>query len=177
MKILKGILLILTLIFTLIFIGSLFLPSKYHVERSIVINAPADSIFQYANNLQNMNKWLPFKADYDTTFLITYSSQVEGVGASQKWDGKKLGSGSMKIIKSEPNKLVETEVTLGEGKVKSNGTFLLNETGGGVKITWQDEGSLGFNPVARIFGLFYDKLLGPDYETGLQNLKKICEKK
>jgi hypothetical protein len=177
MKILKGILLILTLIFTLIFISSLFLPSKYHVQRSIVIQAPADSIFQYANNLRNMNKWLPFNAKDDTTFVINYSSQEEGVGASQKWEGKKLGNGSMKIVKSEQDKLVETEVLLGDGKVESRGIFLLKDTSDAVKVTWMDEGKLGFNPVARIFGLFYDRLLGPDYESGLQNLKKICEKK
>jgi hypothetical protein len=177
MIILKRILLILTAIFTLIFIVAMFLPSKYHVERSIVINAPADSVFQYANNLKLMNKWLPFNASYDTTFVITYSSPMEGLGASQKWEGQKLGNGTLKIVKSEQNKLVETEVLLGDGKVKSTGSFLLKDTLNGVKITWKDEGTLGFNPVARIFGLYYERLLGPDYESGLENLKKICESK
>jgi hypothetical protein len=177
MKILKRVLVIVAIVFGVVFIISLFLPSKYHVERYIVINSPMDSLFHNINNLREWNKWIPFNKESDTTFEITYSEPSEGVGASQKWDGKKLGRGNLKIIKSENGKKIEYEESLGDQDFKTNGTFLFKDTANGVKVTWQEEGSNGFNQIARIFGKYYDKLIGGDFERGLENLKKVSEKK
>jgi hypothetical protein len=177
MKILKRILTIVAIAFAAIFILSLFLPSVYHVERSIVITSPMDSVFHNINNLKQWNQWIPFNKDADTTFVITYNDPSEGVGASQKWDGKKLGKGSLKITKSELGKVIEYEESLGDQDFKTTGAFLFKDTINGVKVTWQEEGSNGLNPIARIFGKYYDKLIGGDFERGLENLKKACEKK
>jgi len=37
------------------------------------------------------------------------------------------------------------------------------------------EGDLGRSPLNRWFGLFMDKLVGPDFEAGLANLKRLSE--
>jgi len=37
------------------------------------------------------------------------------------------------------------------------------------------EGDLGHSPVNRWFGLFMDKLVGPDFDAGLANLKRLSE--
>ena len=37
------------------------------------------------------------------------------------------------------------------------------------------EGDLGRSPINRWFGLFMDRLVGPDFEAGLANLKRISE--
>ena len=34
------------------------------------------------------------------------------------------------------------------------------------KVTWSNEGALPFGP-ARLFAVFADRLIGPDYEKGL----------
>jgi hypothetical protein len=34
---------------------------------------------------------------------------------------------------------------------------------------------MGGNPVNRWFGLFMDRLVGPDFEAGLGNLKRVAE--
>ncbi len=177
MKILKNILIIVALTFIITFIGSLFLPSKYVVSRTIKIQAPIDTIFSYTNNLQQWNRWIIFNKDADTTFIIKYSGPEAGIGAKQYWESKKLGKGILQIIESKPNKMVVFEELLGENKFKAIGTFTFDESKDGVLVTWKDEGALGFNPIARIFGLFYDKLIGKDYEAGLQDLKKLCEGK
>ena len=41
--------------------------------------------------------------------------------------------------------------------------------------TWHNEGPLGMNPVARYYGLLMNKMMGPDFETGLHNLKVRVE--
>src|ERR1022692_4161758 len=104
MKILRRILIVVAIVFAAIFILSLLLPSQYHIERSIVIKSPVDSVFHNINNLKKWNEWIPFNNEVDPTFVITYSDPAEGEGAWQKWDGKKMGKGSLKITKSEAGK-------------------------------------------------------------------------
>ena len=49
-----------------------------------------------------------------------------------------------------------------------------NETETGTKITWAFEGTLSY-PVEKWFGLFMDKSLGSQFETGLSNFKLLVE--
>ncbi|MBC7710484.1 MAG: hypothetical protein H7203_10510 [Rhizobacter sp.] len=52
-------------------------------------------------------------------------------------------------------------------------TLTLN--GAGTKVSCDINGNAGMNPVFRWFGLFTDKMIGPDFEAGLKNLKKLAE--
>jgi hypothetical protein len=42
-------------------------------------------------------------------------------------------------------------------------------------VNWSNEGDMGASPVNRWFGLFMDRLVGPDFEAGLVNLKRLAE--
>ena len=44
------------------------------------------------------------------------------------------------------------------------------------EVTWSMEADLGFNPISRYFGLFFDSMIGPDFEKGLNNLNNIVKK-
>jgi hypothetical protein len=46
---------------------------------------------------------------------------------------------------------------------------------GTTKVRMGMEGDLGRNPLNRWFGLFMDRMMGPDFDAGLANLKKIGE--
>ena len=59
---------------------------------------------------------------------------------------------------------------------KSNGSVELVADAGGTRVVWVDAGDLGNNPVNRWFGLFLEKIIGPDFERGLANLKRLVEK-
>src|SRR3546814_19010105 len=48
-------------------------------------------------------------------------------------------------------------------------------SGGGVRVTWSDAGDLGMRPLHRWFGLFFDRMIGGDFEKGLAKLKKLSE--
>jgi hypothetical protein len=45
------------------------------------------------------------------------------------------------------------------------------------EVTWSMETDLGYNPIARYFGLFFDKMIGDDFEKGLDNLNTIANAK
>ena len=54
--------------------------------------------------------------------------------------------------------------------------FKLVETSGKTKVSWYIDIDFGMFLPARWVGLFFDKMLGPDYEKGLLNLKNLIEK-
>jgi hypothetical protein len=59
--------------------------------------------------------------------------------------------------------------------MQSTGQMRIDPQGSGVRITWRNEGDMGGSPVNRWFGLFMDRLVGPDFEDGLRNLKALVE--
>ena len=54
-------------------------------------------------------------------------------------------------------------------------TYTLDSTSEGTDVTWKMTGSL--NVMMRVIGLIkpMDKLVGPDFEEGLANLKRVAE--
>src|SRR5262245_37252349 len=57
MKTFKKVVLVILLIPVVILIASLFLPSKYHVERSLEMRAKPDAIFAQVSGLRNRTNW------------------------------------------------------------------------------------------------------------------------
>ena len=177
MKILKRILIAVGLLLLGLIIVSQFLPSKYHVERSIVIAAQADAIHPWVNNLKKWPEWSAWTAAKDPTLVYSYEGPEEGVGAISKWDAKKMGEGSMKLTASEAGKLVQFDLSFAHGKYLSTGTFTFAPDTGGTKVTWGMDGNVSRNPLDRFFSLLMDSMIGKDFEEGLGNLKKKAEGK
>ncbi len=38
------------------------------------------------------------------------------------------------------------------------------------EVTWQMQADMGLNPIARITGLFLDRMIGPTFDRGLENM-------
>src|SRR6185503_12182168 len=85
MKILKKILIAVGLLLLVLIIVSQFLPSTYHVERSVVIAAKAEAIHPWVNNLKKWPEWSAWTAAKDPTLVYQYEGPEEGVGAISKW--------------------------------------------------------------------------------------------
>lgn len=152
---------------------SYLLPKFVYVSRSMQINANPDAVFQQVNDLANWENWSPwFQRDPD--MKITYGENTKGIGAHYSWDGKKSGKGAMKIVDSVENQSVNTEIDFGpRGTAEGSWTFEAAENG--TKATWGLKADMGNNPVGRIMGLFMDKMVGKDFEQGLNNLKSHLE--
>ena len=170
MKVLKKILIFVGLLLLVLIIVSQFLPSTYHVERSVVIAAKADAVHPWVNNLRKWPEWSAWTAAKDPTLVYQYEGPEEGVGAISKWDAKKMGEGSMKLTASEPGKLVKFDLSFDHGKYLSTGTFNFEPAGDGTKVTWGMDGSVSRNPLDRYFSLLMDSMVGKDFEEGLGNL-------
>lgn len=176
MKLLKKIGFGLLMLVVLLAAGSLFIPSKQKVERTIEVAAPASAAFEQVNTLRNWERWSPWHG-IDPHMLLTYSGPDGGAGASYNWFSKHpdVGDGAFKIVSTKPYESINAEMDFGpNGTATTSYTF--DETANGTRITWAMESDMGMNPVNKYFGLlFLDKMVGADFERGLNNIKQIVE--
>lgn len=171
----KKILLIIVGVIVVALLGAMLLPSKVHVERSIVINAPAVKVFNEINSLQKWSAWDPWHKK-DPKMVNEYSGPESGVGNKNSWksDHKDVGTGSQTIMESVPNEKLITELDFGD-QGKGAGSFLLSAEGEGTKVVWGMGADMGMNPIGKIMGLFIDGMVGSEFEEGLNNLKAHVE--
>jgi len=173
---LKKFVIALLVLLAILLVVAFLLPRRVHVERSVTVGAPPSTVFTLVNSFKRFNEWSPW-AEKDPKASYTFSGPRAGVGAKMAWvgDPKTVGSGSQEIVESRAHTLVRNRLEFaGEGP--SDATMTLQPEGTSTKVTWALDTDLGWNPVARYFGLFFDRMVGPDYERGLANLKGLSEK-
>ena len=165
---------LVVLVVALAIVG-LFLPRHYAVSRSIVIAAPASAIYPNIGDLKGWSKWGVWFAR-DPAMEISYSPSTSGVGAWSDWKSKSQGNGRMTVTAEQPATRFDYRLEFPDhGMVASGSMSLAPEGAGSTRVTAGMEGDLGANPMNRWFGVFMDKLIGPDFEGGLANLKRISE--
>jgi ribosome-associated toxin RatA of RatAB toxin-antitoxin module len=149
-----------------------FLARKAHVERSIIVEAPAEDVFALVRTVDGFNQFNPFKLR-DPQLRITPNGAAAGVGAGFSWKGKE-GRGTQTIIREVTDKAVVMQLDLGpQGRPVQ--TLAFAAVDGGTRVTWSLDADFGANPIARLFGLVLDRFLGPAYESGLRQLKTVVE--
>ncbi len=175
MRILKKALLALLALIVLLAAIGFVLPSSYRVERSVTMRANSEDVFRTLNTLKEWPEWTAWNLQRYPDMKISFSGPEEGVGATYNWEGQSVGTGSLKLTNSDPNRAVTYDLDFENGTYLSKGEIKMEPSGDNIKVTWSNSGDLGWNPVNRYFGLMMDRFMGPDFETGLNNLKKKLE--
>jgi ribosome-associated toxin RatA of RatAB toxin-antitoxin module len=172
MKIIKNLFLgLLALIILMSTIGLLALPRVSVIERSLVMQAPAEVIYDQVNDLKKNVAWSPWK---DPTMVITYGATTEGKGAMSSWVSEKMGNGTMTITETIPAQSIDIDLDFGAmGIAKSKWVFAAE--GASVKVTETMTSDAGMNPAKRWMSLMSDKMVGPMFEKGLATLKEVSE--
>jgi Polyketide cyclase / dehydrase and lipid transport len=152
-----------------------FLPRHAVVTRSVEIAAAPSAIFPIVSDLRRFNEWSPW-ADIDPATVYTFTGPIDGVGQTLNWESKdeRVGSGSMAIAGIDTDKDVDMSIDFGSQGM-ALATLVLEPAGAGTKVSWGFDSDLGFNPIARYFGMMMDGMIGPDYEKGLARLKAVAE--
>jgi len=175
MKIVKRVGIVLAGIAMLFIVVGLCLPRLYHVERSVSINAPPEKIHAVVNRLEEWPKWTAWTVEKYPDMKVTFSGPQEGVGAKYQWDGESTGQGELELKTSDPATGVTYDMAFDHGTMPSTGGIKFAAEGTSTKVIWFADGDLGWNPINRYFGLALDSMMGPDFQTGLENLKKRVE--
>jgi len=151
-------------------------PGEFRVERSATIAAPAEAVFARLDDFHQWAAWSPWEK-LDPKMSKAYEGATSGVGASYHWTGNdKVGEGRMTISQSEPpSKVVMSVEFLKPWKATNTTTFTLAPDGPNTKVTWAMQGKEDF--MGKAMGLFMnmDKMIGPDFELGLANLRAQVE--
>lgn len=171
----KKVLLVFAILVVVVIGIAYALPRTVHVERSVVIAAPAAVVFSQVNALQNWQEWSPWSRR-DPAMSAVYSGPDIGVGNTLQWDSENpdVGSGTHRIIESTPFDRIVTALDFG-GMGTATSVWTFDRAGGRTLATWGFASDLGMNPVWRYMGLFFDSMVGSDYEEGLAALKARCE--
>lgn len=171
MKLLRTIGLLLLVLLIIVAVLAFIAPTQLNVERSAVINAPANRIFPLVKSLKEREAW----SDWNRT-LDDMTSEIIGqdgtVGAKTVWKSVKGGNGEQEIIAITPNKQVDTKLRF-EGRDDADASVILEPVDGGTKVTWTltSESSRPFN----IPFLFSDFGIGESYVKSLGYLKEMTE--
>lgn len=172
MRFLKNVAIFMFVVITLLAVtGLLFRPRVTTVERSAVIAAPAEVVFDQVNDLKKADAWSPWK---DSTMRVSYGPVTAGKGASSSWTSEQMGSGSQTIEESDPHEHILIHLDFGAmGTAKARWTFA--PEGGGVRVTEAMISDAGMNPAKRWMSLMSDKMVGPFFEMGLASLRSVSE--
>lgn len=175
MKTLKKVLYWFAGILALLVVFSFILPKTYKVERNTFIKSNPEIIYSLVSNFQQWHLWVAWTKEVDSTVIFELNGPTAQVGASWKWNGEILGKGEMILTELEPPRLVAYDLAFDEGKYRSKGKLVIESQADSVKVSWFDEGDLGYNPISRYMGLLMDRMMGPDFEKGLAKLKTVAE--
>jgi hypothetical protein len=148
----------------------------FRVERSTVIDAPPEAIFPHVNDFRRWADWSPYDK-LDANLARTYSGPDDGVGAAYAWEGKRAGSGRMEILISEAPSGIVIQLDFTKPFAAHNtAEFTFERLGQGTKLTWAMSGPNTL--MSKVMGLFFsmDKLVGPQFEEGLANLKGLAQR-
>ena len=151
-------------------------PDSFRVERSAVVNAPADKVFPLIADFHEWLKWSPWEGR-DPALKRTYSGAARGQGAIYAWDGNKnVGSGRMEILEADaPSKILIQLDFFKPFEGHNTAEFSMQPHGGATNIVWVMRGPAPFmSKVMQVF-MNFDRMIGKDFEAGLANLKTISE--
>ncbi len=150
------------------------LPSSYRVERSVEIGAPPAKIYALLADPREWKRWTVWN-QRDPAMKMEYAGPPSGTGAKWSWVSKTEGSGAMEFVDAHQDESIGYTLSFPEFDMRSSGAITLAPAAGKVRVTWTNEGKLAANPLNRWFGLMMDRLVGPDFDAGLANLKKLAE--
>jgi hypothetical protein len=179
MKVLKYIGIAVVGIVFLALVTALFVNGKYAVTRDITINKPKQEVFDYVKFLKNQNDFSVW-AKIDPGMKTEFRGEDGTVGFVSAWDSKdpKAGKGEQKIIKIEAGSRIDYELHFIEPMESTDYATMSTEaiSDNQTKVIWGFHGEMKYPMNLMCLFMDFEKLLGPDLENGLKNLKEIVEK-
>ena len=178
MYILPGIAALILLFIIGIVIAASMRPTDISYQRSITTTASADAVFAIFSDLGRWDEWSPYNKR-DLNMKMELSEPSSGIGAHYAWEGNKdVGAGRMTITAINPGRSIDMSLQFDRPfKCDNHVEWRVDDEGEHRRITWSMDGkSDALMP--RIVGLFIDmdKMVGGDWEVGLETLKGIAER-
>ena len=145
----------------------------FTVERTIVIDRPAQSIYTHVSDFNTWPGWSPWLSQ-EPECRVEINGPPGELGHTQYWDGKKIGSGHIELSELIPGRELGYNLFfIKPWKSNSRAAFTFEPEHEATRVVWSMEGTLP------IFLFFMKKkmsaMVGRDYERGLNMLKEQLE--
>ena len=166
-------------IIVVVLVLALIAPKAYNVNRSIIINAPRQQVFDYIKYLRNMDhysKWV--MTDPNKRMTYTGTDGTEGFNAAWDSDMKQAGKGHQTIEKIVDGERIDIRVVFIKPFTGVADTYIATQTisEDATSVKWNFDSKMAFPMNAMLLFMNMDKMLGKDMEISLNNLKQILEK-
>ncbi|NIW78673.1 MAG: hypothetical protein GWN16_04075 [Calditrichae bacterium] len=177
MKVLKIFGIIVLIVVALIVIFGLIAPNKYDVERTVMIDAPKELVFEHVKYWRNWTDWSPW-AENDPTMQASLRGEDGKQGSKYVWTGDpdKTGKGEMTNTGIKEYEEISYHLHFIEPwESESDGYVRVADAQGGTRVAWGFQGETPFP--WNIFMLFMsmEDMVAKDFDRGLKLLKNICE--
>jgi uncharacterized protein YndB with AHSA1/START domain len=170
----KVIVLVLAAVGALLFLGGLALPGRFHIERSVVSSAPPAKAYALVADPHHWKQWTVWNRR-DPAMAITYFGNPAGANSGWAWQSKTEGDGKMTLTAVTSDQRVAYDLYFPDMDSTSTGELRFEPAAAGTRITWTMDGDMGANPLMHWMALMMDRMVGPDFEGGLANLKALAE--
>jgi uncharacterized protein YndB with AHSA1/START domain len=155
-------------------VGGLFLPSGYRLSRSVDVAVPPEKVYALVAAPRAWKRWSAWNLR-DPFMAIEYTGPESGAGAGWSWRSASEGTGRMQFTAARPGQQLAFELHFVDFNSHASGEFTFQPAGGGTHVTWSVAGDYGANPLLHWLALVSDRLIGPDFQAGLDQLKLLAE--
>ncbi len=150
-------------LFLVIFLLSLLIPSSMRVSRAITINAPADTVLNYLNDMREWPRWNALLKNKE----LTEVQSERDLFSSAEMKIRIIARDTLGLIQSQWERNNQAPILSG-----INTTSVANAT----IVQWYFDFRVKWYPWEKFGSIVFDKELGPLMEISLDQLKKIAEK-
>lgn len=161
----------------LIVVIGMLLPDRFLIERSIIVAAPAERVFEPIADLRQWPTWTTWNTTNYPSMTWTYDGASIGVGASARWTDPSMGGeGRMTVTDHQPDRVMSYEWTWAGGKQRSTGSLTLEPTEQGTRVKWSVQGDL--SNIGQRYGYHvfqFAQTLGAQFDDSLEGLKRQVE--
>jgi hypothetical protein len=156
----------LLVLYILLTVIGLMMPSSVTVLRFVDINASVDSVRFYTNDPSHWRYWIN---GADTAYYKQITPST-----TEKNSKIVLGTYTVTVLENDPKYIISS--WQGENTREQLNRLELYHNDLGTTVNWSFQQQLNWYPWERLGAMLHDPVYGPSMEASLANLKKVCEK-
>lgn len=156
-------------LFAVVTLIGLLLPSVTRVSRTKDIEVPTDSIRPYIFQIEEWKKWIP-GADSAAVHITAFDD-------SKRPATMKMGSFTITVQSRTDSSIITKWASLENPEQTSTLTLYPHTDGKSATVNWLFEQPVKWYPWQRLSSMMFEKIFGIPMELGLEKLKAVCEKR
>jgi len=169
-KIFRLLVLSFIILFLVITVISLLIPSHVRISRAANMQASADDVWVQVDNMHSWKEWNPFFSQVPPS-EIEFTDSREGRPAVMKIRGTVI-----QLKEKKPDERIYVMEAKGKTTVINGWKFMSNSVSDSSTLQWYIDINLRWYPWEKFASLLFEKSYGARIEEGLSNIKKTVEK-